>query len=255
MQEESRRVSGNRTAEYLVREYYKELNKQPDKPPAGKPKTEPENPKPTKTRKPRPKIASVQGVNLADYILLPSHDIYVAKERTLQGKDWYKTQAAVHKQDARMLTLREFADFLLLLRSGNAEDGLGNKISKTELDNLNLDITEVRDPYRAEWLDAKFEEKNGVMHVNYNHKTKGKKLEAVNSEPLETCVMKNCKVELASFNRQGLPLNEGTDFNYWYPINERVARFDGVAGRADLGCYGGPLNSGPGLGVRLAREK
>ena len=39
--EESRRVSGNRTAEYLVREYYKELNKQPDKPLAEKPKTEP----------------------------------------------------------------------------------------------------------------------------------------------------------------------------------------------------------------------
>ncbi len=237
---ESRRINGNRTAEYLVREYYRELYKQ---------KTEPENPKPEIVEK----TTSIKGVNLSNYILLSSHDIYVAKERTLQGKDWYEAHEELHKQDARMLTLKEFADFLLLLRSGKAEDGLGNKIAKAELDNLYLDITEVRDPYRAEWLDAKFEDKNGVLHLNYNHITKGKNLEARNSEPLETCLMKNCKVELSTFNNQGLPTKEGTDFNYWAPQEGRVAWFYANAGRAGLYCDGGPLGSYSDLGVRGAK--
>ncbi len=201
------------------------------------------------------KITSVQEANLADYVFMPSHSLYVAKERILHRNNWYETHKEAHKQDARMLNLREFADFLLLLKSGKAEDGLGNKISKSDLQTLYLDITEVRDPYRAEWLDAKFEDKNGNLHLNYNHRTKCKKLEATNSEPLETCVMKDCKVELSSFNKQGMPTKEGTDFNYWYPVDCRVAWFGAVADWAYLGCNGNPDLSNGGLGVRLAREK
>jgi len=257
---ESRRISGNRTAEDLVREYFIELNKTPSSEKdileggigtAGSDKET----KPKRTRKPRVKTTSIQGVNLSDYILLPQHNLYVAKERTLQGKDWYKTQAAVHKQDARILNLREFADFLLLLKSGNAEDGLGNKISKLDLQTLYLDITEKRDPYRAEWLDAEFKDKNGNLHINYSHRFKGKKLTPLKSEPLETCVMKNCEVELSSFNKQGMPTKEGTDFNCWYPVDGRVAWFDAYAGRAGLYCDGYPDDSNGGLGVRVAREK
>ena len=191
----------------------------------------------------------------SEYIYLPNRKILVAKETSLHGKNWYDSHKEAHKQKARMLNLREFADFLLLLRSGKAEDGLGNKITKAELDNLYLDITEVRDPYRAEWLDANFEEKNGVLHLNYNHRTKGKKSVPLNSKPLETYVMKNCKVELSSFNKQGTPTKEGTDFSYWYPTNGSVAGFDANAGGAGLYCVGDPLNSDSDLGVRLVREK
>ncbi len=201
------------------------------------------------------KEEKTEQINPTDYIHLPSHNIYVAKERTLQGKDWYKTQTAVHKQDARMLNLREFADFLLLLKSGNAEDGLGNKLLDLEITRIYNEIVEVRNPYRAEWLDAKFKDKNGVFHINYNHRFKGKKLVPLKSEPLETCVMKNCEVELSSFNKQGMPTKEGTDFNCWFPRENRVARFNADADGAGLGCDRAPLYSGAGLGVRLAREK
>ncbi|MBI2671840.1 hypothetical protein HYX16_02810 [Candidatus Woesearchaeota archaeon] len=211
--------------------------------------------KPRKHESKKEKTTSVQGVNLSDYVFVQQHELYVAKERTLQGNNWHDAHKEAHKQNARMLTLREFVDFLLLLKSGNAEDGLGNKISKSDLQNIYLDITEVRDPYRAEWLDAKFVEENRILHINYNHRTKGRKLGPTSSEPLETCIMKNCKVELSSFNKQGIPTKEGNDFNYWYPINGTVAGFYADAGRAGLGCYGGPLDSVAGLGVRLAREK
>ncbi len=240
---ESKRINGNRTAKDLVREYYRELYNP-------KINTKSENPKQEIVEK----TTSIKGVNLSDYILLPSHDIYVAKERTLQGKDWYEAHEELHKQDARMLTLKEFADFLLLLKSGNAEDGLGSKISKSELDNLYLNITEVRNPYRAEWLDANFKVINGDLHINYNHRIVNKKLIPKNSEPLETCVMKNCKVDLSSFNKQGLPTKKGTDFNYWCPVNGNVARFVAGAGWAYLYCGGYPDSSDGDLGVRLARE-
>ena len=246
--EESRRVNGNKTAEDLVREYYRELYNP-------KINTKSETPNPKRVRKKAERATSVQAVNLSDYLLLPSHDIYVAKERSLKGNNWHNTHKEAHKQKARMLTLKEFADFLLLLRSGKAEDGLGNKIAKAELDNLYLDITEVRDPYRAEWLDAKFEVINGVLNLNYLHRISRKVSIPRYSVPLETCVMKNCKVELSSFNNQGIPTKEGTDFNYWAPTKGRVARFIADAGGADLDCDGYPDSSYGGLGVRLVREK
>ncbi len=220
-----------------------------------KEKSEPEEKKTEKKTKKKTIKQSVQEANLSDYVFMPSHNLYVAKERTLQGKDWYKTQAAVHKQDARMLNLREFADFLLLLKSGNAEDGLGNKISKSDLQTLYLDIAEARNPYRAEWLDARFENKNGILNINYNHRVKGNKLVPLKFEHLETCVMRNCKVELSSFNKQGMPRKEGTDFNYWYLVEGSVAGFVADAGGAYLYCDWDPSSSNADLGVRVARKK
>src|SRR3989344_3237898 len=52
------------------------------------------------------------------------------------------------------LNPRQSADFLLLLKSGNAIDGTGNKISSSKLDEILDEIMSVRDPYRAEWFDA-----------------------------------------------------------------------------------------------------
>ena len=233
-----------------TRESYDKVLAEKDNPSNETPKSE----KP-KRRRTQAKTTSVQRIDLSEYILLPKHNIYVAKEITLEGKDWTQAHKEAQKQEARMLTLREFTDFLLLLKTGKAEDGLGNKISKSELDILYLDITEVRAPYRAEWLDAFFDNIKGIKHINYNHKFLNGKFEATKSSPLETCIMKNCKVELNSFNKQGLPTKEGTDFSYWCPIDGRVAWFDADAGGAGLGCDGIASGSYAYLGVRLVREK
>ena len=185
-----------------------------------------------------------QGINSGDYIFMPQHNLYVAKERTHFKEDWHKAHKALHSEGARMLNLREFADFLILLRNGNDEF---QKIYK--------DITEVRKEWMAEWLDADFKVVSDKLHINYNHRTVNGNLQPQNSESLESCLMKDCKVDLTSFNRQGLPTRKGNDFNYWFPRNGAVARFCAFSGWAYLSCSRGPRDSGSGLGVRSAREK
>ena len=185
------------------------------------------------------------GVNLADYVFMPQHNLYVAKEKTHLGSNWYDAHKLLHQENARMLTLREFADFLLLLRSGDEE-----------LRRIYNEIAEVRDPWRAEWLDADFKVINEILHINYNHRTVNAELKPQNSEPLENCLMKDCLVDLGSFNRQGLPAREGSDFNYWFPIsdNNSVAGFIACSVWAILYCVGYPRSSYSALGVRLARR-
>ncbi len=187
-----------------------------------------------------------QGINSGDYIFMPQHNLYVAKERTHFNEDWYKSHEALHSEGARMLTLREFADFLILLRSGNDEF---QKIYKA--------ITEARKPWRAEWLDADFKVINNsdTLHINYNHRTINSKLKPQNSESLESCLMEDCGVDLTSFNRQGLPTRKGNDFNYWFPRKGAVAGFFALSDGASLYCGRGPRNSYSVLGVRSAREK
>ena len=199
----------------------------------------------------------------SEYIYLPNRKILVAKETSLHGKNWYDAHEEAHKQKARMLNLREFADFLLLLKSGKAEDELGNKILKSELKEIYKKITEVRNIYRGEWLDAQFEDKNGTMYINYNHRTKSKKLEPLNSESLESCLMNDqtpgidLEDWLSRANKQGLPVisTKKGDLYYWHPRENAVAGFCAGADRANLDCVGDPSGCSGGLGVRLVREK
>ena len=240
-----------------IEEAYQKIlsEKEPDKPPR---RDSPSNPRTKKQ-----KAISIQGVNLADYIFMPSYDLYVAKERILQGKNWFDAHKEAHKQNARMLTIREFVDFLNQVKEGKAEDGLGNKISKSELDKIYKDITEQRNPWRSEWLDADFKVVNGVLQINYNHKIVNKKLVPQNSEPLESCLMQDrlpgidIEFLLKNANKQGFPPTNipGGDLWYFYPRgdNNSVARFYARAGRVDLGCNWDPLNSYSAFGVRLAK--
>lgn len=39
---------------------------------------------------PEVETTSVEGVNLADYIFLPQHNLYVAKHTSYHGKTWYE---------------------------------------------------------------------------------------------------------------------------------------------------------------------
>jgi len=186
--------------------------------------------------------AQIQGINLEDYIHEPKNKLYIAKQISLFDENWYETHKELHKQQARMLTLREFADFLILLKNGNAE-----------FRKIYDEIAGVRIPFRAERLDAKFEQINGIWYINYNHRIINGELKPQNSEPLEPCIMKDCYVDLSSFNKQGLPTKEGRDFYYWHLKNNTVAGFGAGSGRAGLGCFGDPRGSYPALGVRVVR--
>ena len=185
---------------------------------------------------------------LSDYIYVPSINLYVAKQRTLHGETWPDTHEKLQSQGSRMLIIPEFITFVKYLKQGYPD--------RTEAESILDDILTARNPYRAEWLDADFKVVNEIPRINYNHKIVNGILQPQNSEPLESCLMKDCKVDLASFNRQGLPTKKGNDLNYWFPRldNNSVARFVANSGRAGLDCYGDPQNSDSALGVRRAKN-
>ena len=211
--------------------------------------------KKTKVKK-RPTSALVEGVTLSDYIFLPSHNLYVAKETSHLNQNWTDSHTILHQEKARMLTLREHVDFLTLLQSGNAEDGLGNNIARQEVQTIYNEIIETRTPWRGEWLDAHFTNVGNSLHINYNHRTINGQLQPQHTETLETCVMTDNYVDITSFNKQGLPTQKSRkqDIYYWHPQTERVALFIASSNRARLNCNNYGNDTITALGVRVARE-
>ena len=205
------------------------------------------------------------------YIILPGHkhgsyeydDLIVSMERSHQKKDWYGAHRLLNKDNAFMLNLRQFVDFLSLLKSGNAFDGAGKKIDRNKLEALYNDIVEARDPWRGEWLDADFKVINDELVINYSHRYKGKKLVPQKSEPLEACLTDDKQIQLDYWvnnaTRQGLPAKKtpSGSLYYWSPDRDdnSVAGFVAYSGGADLDCNRGPSDSDASLGVRVARKK
>lgn len=202
-------------------------------------------------------------LNLADYIILQATkqypDLIVAKQKSLYNHDWNEAHKELQNKDMQMLTIKQFIDLILLLKSGKVYDGNGYKLSNKEINTISDEILTVRSPWRSEWLDAKFTKEKGILHINYNHRTLiGNKLAHQIEEPLDNCLKKDFypeKVDLATCNKQGLPTKKGKDINYWYPREGFVARFDAGSIWAGLYCGGNPGNSVASLGVRAARER
>jgi len=197
-------------------------------------------------------ITSSSNINLGDYIVLPNHNLYVAKQKTLFNNNWFDAHKGLSQLGLKMLTIREFLDFLELLKQGNVKNGLGNLVSATEVRAIYDDITKQESPYRAEWLDADFKVQSNQLYMNYNHTVSSGNLIPNKTEKLESCLMEDCKIDLSSCNRQGLPTREGNDISYFYPRddNNSVARFRANSVWVYLNCNGGPQFSDSALGVR-----
>ena len=214
--------------------------------------------------------------NPHDYIILPgaTHGNYsypemlVSMERTHNGKNWNDAYAALINEGASMLSIRQFADFLSLLKSGNAFDGNALSIDKVKLDSILDEIYTVRSPWRSEWLDAKFTVTDktfgifgGKTFINYDHKLINGQLVAQRNEELEECLMGDKQIDISDWlvnaTSQGLPSKNVNDGNlyYWKPKNGTVAWFWAGSDWAGLICDGDPSGSRESLGVRLARAK
>ena len=209
-----------------------------------------------------PASSSIQNAN--SYLILPGkkHGIYeypdllVSTTRSHNGEDWNRSHEFLKQEDSFMLALRQYVDFLNMLRSGNAYDGSGKKVNKSALDGILEDITKVKSPWRAEWLDAKFSSQNGKLQITY-HDYQGNEV----IEPLESCLMrdKTAGIDLSYWldnaTPHGLPPSDNSDGNlyYWHPRNNAVARFGAGSVWAVLGCDWYPVNSDASLGVRAAK--
>ena len=214
-----------------------------------------------------PKITfSVNGVPSSDYIWLPKHKLYVAKRITPTKKKFIGAHKELQDKNARMLTLREFADFLLHLRdSYEVEDGLGEKLTREQAIVTYKSIVLPDKHNRSEKLDAHFTKEyeedidgfgNERKIINYSHKIIKGKLVPLKSELLEDYLNDMRKVDLASFNKQGLPTKEGNDFWFAPPIqNNTVAHFIIEPKNSWLNCRFDKFISGSDIGVRFAYEK
>ena len=207
----------------------------------------------------QPNSVNTSQGNLNGFIYVPSINLYVAKERTLQGKNWNDCQTRLHANGERMPTIPEFTEFLKYLRANSS--GVKDA-SQSEVTTILDDILTVRSPYRAEWLDADFKVYKNGLNVNYYVFENGSI--AQKTEQLEDCLMKDKTpgIDLDSWlnntTKQGLPkanVADGTIW-YWFPRsdNNSVAGFIGNAVRAVLICDWYPTDTNPSLGVRAIRR-
>ena len=215
-----------------------------------------------------PKPANIQDTK--NYIILESKthgpysypDILVSTGKDYHNQNWNQTQQTLHQSNEFMLTIRQYVDFLNLLKSGTVYDGIGNRIPSSNLSQILDEILTVREPWRSEWLDAKFTKQGRLYRITY-HKVNPNGTSQEVTEPLEDCLMKEREpgIDLNHWlnkaTPQGLPLKNTPkgDLWYWYPREDYVARFDADSGRAVLDCFGDPRSSYSSLGVRRAKIK
>ena len=186
-----------------------------------------------------------------DFIYVPSINLYVARQRTLQGKNWFEAHRELQSQGKRMITLPEFVEVL--------------KYTRENLQEVYDDITEVRSPWRAEWIDADFKVKDGKLYVNSNHVLDSNgNLIPQNSEVLSrTTLMEDKRISLEDWlqnpTKQGFPTKKTSsgDLFYYNPRDDdnSVAEFYARGGWPYFDCDRSPSGRYSSLGVRAVRNK
>ena len=183
------------------------------------------------------------------YLHVPSIGLDVVRERSLFNHNFQESQDSLHSEKSKILTPYEFTEFL--------------KEAKTNAQEVYQEITEIKNPWRAEWLDAKFEMKGEDMYVNYHaFDSNGNIVEKTEILDKET-LMKNKSpgISIDSWlenpTAQGLPKKSTKDGSlyYWNPRDGKVAGFLVNGNRANLFCNWNPSNQGDNLGVRAAKQR
>ena len=215
--------------------------------------------------------------NLDRYILLEGRDngdsciypdLLVSMDKSYPRMSWYETHAALSREGSYMLTIRQFVDFLNVLKSGKAFDGKGNLLGKIESETLFDEIVaRANSGGRSEWLDAKFSRKGLAQRLYITaHNIQSSGISDETTEPLDNCLRwsrKHGKSGLAinfwldSPTLQGMPRNNAPDGDIYYlrPKNGKVARFSADMDRVIFNCREDPHLLYPGPGVRPVKLK
>jgi len=204
-----------------------------------------------------------------NWIILPANNkvgnssypnILVSTERSHSNNKWGECQTLLHSEQEFMLTIRQFVDFINLLRSGNVKYADGSKIAKRKIKKILNEIIKVREPSRAEWLDAKFSSKEDKLFIAYHKIKDDGELEEF-SEELKDCLMSDktpgidLDYWLSNSTSWGIPKTNipNGSLYYWHPIDTAVVRFCVDSGRVYLDCYRYPQYSISWLWVRRAK--
>jgi hypothetical protein len=214
--------------------------------------------------------ATIQNPN--DYILLegrqhgvssfPNYsypDICVAMDKSYHGKKWNECHEELSKDSSFMLSIRQYIDFINLLRSGKVYNAAGKQVEKQKLDSILDEILTARNPWRAEWLDARFLNKQKQQYITYGRFSQSGGIKEVTEELDGDTLMEDKQISLEDWlenpTRQGLPREDVKpgSLYYWHQRVNSVARFFADAVGAGLDCYGVPRGSDSALGVRRAK--
>ena len=160
-----------------------------------------------------------------DFPYIPSSNLHFAKQKTLQGKNWHETHKSLSNEGLLMPSPLEFAQTLKYLRDNPNQEN-------TELYN---EMTKVRSPWRATWLNAFFEKRSDGLYILTENGIKVQKLD-------EDTLMENQGISLDSWienpTSQGLPRRNVAkgNLNFYPSINNSVAGFLADDGGAGLDC-------------------
>src|SRR3989344_6012014 len=172
------------------------------------------------------------GVNPA--VVNAGKQIGINARNTAQEKNGRRYIGDINREQAlklnlilggRTLNTRLGKDFFALLLSGEASDGKGKKINKSELSQIADEIFGIRDPYRAEWVEDYFTGKEDNLILNKNYVLENKVLVPEYSHSLTSCLMEdrtpgiNLKSWLENSTAQGFPgkNTKSGKLYYWHP--------------------------------------
>lgn len=200
-----------------------------------------------------------------------ARDLGLNVANTAKEKDGTDYIGSINWEDALKLNLalgnttltpRQGMDLMYDLRQGfvgrkKIYDAKGKELDKKIVRKMFDEIWGVREPWRAEWLDARFVE-DGGMKMLYGHELDvNSNLNPQYNEPLEDCLTEDNLVNVRSANRQGMftKSSDKGDFYFYYPRDGAVARFDAFSDGALLCCDRNPSDRITSLGVRAVRAK
>ena len=235
-------------------------------------------------------------LNLEDYILLPKTkehpDLLIAKNRlSYDGRikklaerwppvyfdlknsekgyiseiDFFKAKRLLKDIDSFMINPNLFVEFLNLLKSKNVVNGKKELLDSSELETILKEIIEVRNPWRAEWLNHLYTtqkiDRTPLPAVIYQTVDQSGKLYEV-TEVLDGNVLAEKKTPGTSLenwlkqpNLNGLPRldNPEGDLFYWPPKEDKVAIFGGDSRTMSLQLDASPETGNKIIGVREAK--
>jgi hypothetical protein len=175
---------------------------------------------------PAPETKEPELVKSAEgFIYVPSIKIHVCKKTIGPIGDWEQTHRDLARKHVFMPTIYQFKEFIKYLKR---EHENGDE-SQAILDDILLPTID----WKAEWLDAKFVERDGEMHIQYDHSFTQNGIDR-RTEKLEDYLTENGRISLDDWldnsNKHGLP-RPGSDngkvreISYIAPAENSTAKF------------------------------
>jgi len=186
-------------------------------------------------------------------------NLLVSMERSHYNLTWLETLKILHQEDSVMLNLRQYIDFLNILKSGTAYDANGDRIFEEKVVEILNNIYAVRDPWRAEWLNNKFTIRGETTTIDY-YKFNSDDQPIIMPDKLDQdTLMEDKQIDLDEWlsdaNTQGLPRKDIARGNvyFWYLREGGATWFNANSGAIDLILHGSPSFLATWLGVRPAK--